>query len=75
MNIESVLAKIQSLPPMPAIALKLLEAAQDVNIDLGKVAGWIEKDASMTFKCGYTPNASEKNNSSVLEYPLKKYRS
>ena len=48
MILNDVLATIDSLPPMPATALRLLEAAQDTNIDLGKVAAWIERDPAMT---------------------------
>lgn len=48
MMVRDVLARIEALPPMPAMALRLLEAAQDPNVDLSKVAGWIEKDAAMT---------------------------
>lgn len=48
MNIQNVLAKIEALPPMPAVALKLLEAAQDENAGMGTLAGWIEKDPAMT---------------------------
>jgi HD-like signal output (HDOD) protein len=48
MSLPKILARIQRLPPMPAIAVRLLEAANDPNADLGRVASWIEKDPSMT---------------------------
>ncbi len=48
MNIESILAKIDVIPPMPVIAIKLLDAAQDPDVDLGEVAGWLQRDPGMT---------------------------
>ncbi|MHB8763372.1 MAG: HDOD domain-containing protein [Deferrisomatales bacterium] len=48
MKIEAILAKIDSLPPMPAVAVQLLKAARDPDVDLGQVGGWIRRDPSMT---------------------------
>lgn len=48
MTVQEILSRIDSLPPMPAVAVRLLEAAQDPNADLGKVASWLEKDPAMT---------------------------
>ncbi|MBI5016483.1 MAG: HDOD domain-containing protein [Deltaproteobacteria bacterium] len=48
MNIEAILAGIETLPPMPAVAVRLLEAAQDPNADLAKLASLLEKDPAMT---------------------------
>ena len=48
MNLQDVLAQIEMLPPMPAVAVKLLEAAQDPDADLGLVASWLERDPAMT---------------------------
>ncbi len=47
MNIQAVLARVDTLPPMPAVAVELLKAARDPNVDLAEVAGWIERDAAM----------------------------
>jgi HD-like signal output (HDOD) protein len=48
MNVQAILGKIDALPPMPAVAVRLLEAAQDPNVDLGQVASWLERDPAMT---------------------------
>lgn len=48
MRLDSVLARIDSLRPMPAVAVQLLNAAQDPDVDLAHVARWIEHDAGMT---------------------------
>lgn len=48
MSVQEILAKIDALPPMPAVAVRLLEAARDPDADLGQVASWIERDPSMT---------------------------
>lgn len=48
MNIQSILAGIETLPPMPGVAVRLLEVSQDPNADLGTVASWLEKDPGMT---------------------------
>ncbi len=45
---KEILARIEALPPMPSVAVRLLEAAQDPQVDLGAVARWLEQDASMT---------------------------
>lgn len=48
MTVQDIIARIESLPAMPAVAVRLLEAAQDPNADLSTVASWIEKDPAMT---------------------------
>ncbi len=48
MKIQSILDQVENLPPMPQVAVQLLEAAQDPDVDLGIVAGWLERDAAMT---------------------------
>ena len=48
MNVQRILEKIESLPPMPNVAVHLLNAAQDPDVDLAKVARWIEQDPAMT---------------------------
>lgn len=48
MRVNEILARISGLKPMPAVAMRLLEAAQDPNADLGKVVSWIEKDPAIT---------------------------
>jgi len=48
MNVEEILGKIDALPPMPAVAVRLLQAAQDPNVDLGEVGSWLERDPAMT---------------------------
>jgi HD-like signal output (HDOD) protein len=48
MSVREILAKIDSLLPMPAVAAKLLEAAADPEASLSRVAAWLERDAGMT---------------------------
>jgi HD-like signal output (HDOD) protein len=48
MNIQEILNQIDSLPPMPAVAVQLLEATQDPDVDMAQVAGLIERDPAMT---------------------------
>lgn len=48
MNVEEILAKIQSLPPMPAVATRLIEAASGPEPNLREVALWLERDPGMT---------------------------
>ncbi len=48
MSVQDILNKIDTLPPMPAVAVKLLEAAQDPDADMTEVAGWLERDPAMT---------------------------
>lgn len=48
MNVQEILDRVQNLPPMPAVAVRLLEAAQNPDVDLVTVASWIERDAAMT---------------------------
>ncbi|MBE0617166.1 MAG: HDOD domain-containing protein [Proteobacteria bacterium] len=48
MNVQEILARIDTLPPMPAVAVRLLEAAQDPEVDLGQLASWLERDPAMT---------------------------
>lgn len=48
MKVQEILARIDTLPPMPAVAVRLLEAAQDPDVDLGQVASWLERDPAMT---------------------------
>jgi HD-like signal output (HDOD) protein len=48
MSVEDVLAKVEVLPPMPAVAVKLINAAGDPDVDLGLVASLIERDPAMT---------------------------
>lgn len=57
MKIQSVLDQIENLPPMPQVAVQLLEATQDPDVDLGVVAGWIERDAAMTANLLHVCNA------------------
>lgn len=47
-TLTDILSKIDSLPPMPAIAMQLMEAAQDPDVDMNTVAEWISKDPGMT---------------------------
>jgi len=48
MSIYDILARIDSLPPMPAVALQLLEATQNPDVSMTGVAGLIERDPAMT---------------------------
>lgn len=48
MKVQDILGKIDALPPMPAVAVKLLEATQDPDVDLAQVASWLERDPAMT---------------------------
>lgn len=48
MTIETILSRLDTLPPMPAVAVRLLNAAQDPDVDLARVAEWIERDPAMT---------------------------
>ncbi|MDF1556029.1 MAG: HDOD domain-containing protein [Deferrisomatales bacterium] len=48
MSVAEILAQIDSLPPMPAVAVQLLEATQDPDVDLSQVAHLIECDPAMT---------------------------
>ncbi len=48
MTIETILSRLDALPPMPAVAVRLLNAAQDPDVDLARVAEWIERDPAMT---------------------------
>ena len=48
MSIYEILARIDSLPPMPAVALQLLEATQNPDVSMTEVAGLIERDPAMT---------------------------
>jgi len=48
MNLQEILSRIDALPAMPAVALRLLEAAQDPDVDLGQLASWLERDPAMT---------------------------
>ena len=48
MKVPEILAQIDSLPPMPAVAVQLLEATQNPDVDLGQVAHLIECDPAMT---------------------------
>ncbi|MBI5444916.1 MAG: HDOD domain-containing protein [Deltaproteobacteria bacterium] len=48
MNLDHVLARIAALPPMPGVAVQLLKAARDPDVDMANVARWIEHDPSMT---------------------------
>lgn len=48
MIVKSILERVQNLPPMPAMAVRLLEAANNPDVELSRVAQWIEKDPSMT---------------------------
>ncbi|GAB4257334.1 MAG: HDOD domain-containing protein [Deferrisomatales bacterium] len=47
MNVKEVLARIDKLPPMPAVAVKLLEVTQDPDVSLAAVATLLERDPSM----------------------------
>ena len=48
MTVSEILSQIDTLPPMPAVAVQLLEAAQDSDVNLGQVAALIERDPAMT---------------------------
>jgi len=48
LNVQQILSQLEALPPMPAVAVRLLTAAQDPDANLGQVAGWIERDPAMT---------------------------
>jgi putative nucleotidyltransferase with HDIG domain len=48
MNMEEILGKIDNLPPMPTVAVHLLEAANNPEIDMATVAEWIGRDPGMT---------------------------
>lgn len=48
MTVREILENLDALPPMPAVAVKLLEAAQDPDVNLGQVASWLERDPAMT---------------------------
>ena len=48
MNAQEILKRVETLPPMPHMALKLLQAAQDPDTNLAQVAAWIEQDPAMT---------------------------
>lgn len=48
MSLGEVIGRIGALPPMPGVAVQLLKAAQQPNVDLAHVARWIEHDPAMT---------------------------
>ena len=48
MSAREILAKIDSLPPMPAVAAKLLQAVSDPDIGAREIATWLERDPGMT---------------------------
>jgi HD-like signal output (HDOD) protein len=48
MSVPEILAQIDSMPPMPAVAVQLLKATQDPDVDLAQVAQLIERDPAMT---------------------------
>ncbi len=45
---REIIDKIDNLPPMPAIAVQLMEAASDPDVDMNVVASWIARDPGMT---------------------------
>lgn len=47
-ELKELIAKIDDLPPMPDIAIKLIELAGDDDVDMGKVAAMISRDPAMT---------------------------
>ncbi len=47
-DVAPVLKGIDALPPMPAVAVRLLEVAEDPEVDLGQVGSWLERDPAMT---------------------------
>jgi len=48
MIIQEILKKIDSLPPMPAVAAKLLDVLGSPDVDLSELSGLIERDPAMT---------------------------
>lgn len=48
MNVEKILEKVDSLPPMPAVAAKLLDASGSPDLDLSSLAMLLEQDPAMT---------------------------
>lgn len=48
MNLEALLQRIDNLPPMPAVAVQLLQATNDPDVDMATIAEWIERDPGMT---------------------------
>jgi putative nucleotidyltransferase with HDIG domain len=47
-NAREILATIESLPTMPAVAAKLLQAANDADVGLREIGTWLEHDSGMT---------------------------
>lgn len=48
MRLDDLLSRINDLPPMPAIALQLIEITNDPDVDMNTVARMISKDPAMT---------------------------
>jgi HD-like signal output (HDOD) protein len=48
MNVQLVLSRLETIPPMPALAWQLLESCQKPDVDLSRMALLIESDPSVT---------------------------
>jgi len=47
-KLEELVSKIEKLPPMPAIAARLMQLASDPDVDMTTVASMIARDPAMT---------------------------
>ncbi len=47
MSLTQILARLESLPPFPEVAPRLLRACQDPDVDLAAVAALLERDPAM----------------------------
>lgn len=47
-SLQEIIGRIDNLPPMPSVAVQLIEAANDPDVDLNTIASWISKDPSIT---------------------------
>lgn len=57
-DLENRLANVSNLPSPPAVAMQIVDLAQDPDINLAKVAGFINKDPALATKILRTANSA-----------------